>query len=253
MESQQLEECRVLDVLAMMFDRKKQYYKGTKLSGWNSSMNGLPEICNNLVLKFWSRRNFGQLALYLDRRAGSDGSSGSSGTSTSTSRGGTSTSNGRFPSLDIMRQIIIAAADVLPKKKQEFSPVMRNQIENDLIAVCKAVMKHLTSSSEDYLKKQNNHTLTNLRYELQNVFDPLFESRREETFLYYAFCRDFAYKLITSQSLPLKLYGWDTIADLIDAAQEVYCPPLKCFAVLGAGIGFVNGLYTFAANLTSAL
>ena len=69
--------------------------------------------------------------------------------------------------------------------------------------------------------------------------------------MYYAFCRDFAYKLITSQSLPLKLYGWDTIADLIDAAQEVYRPQPKCFAVLGAGTGFVNGLYTFAANLTS--
>jgi len=65
-----------------------------------------------------------------------------------------------------------------------------------------------------------------------------------------AFCRDSAYKLITLQSLLLKLYGWDTIADLIDAAQEVYCPPLKCFVVLGAGTGFVDGLYMFAANLT---
>jgi len=31
-------------------------------------------------------------------------------------------------------------------------------------------------------------------------------------------------------------YLWDMIAGLIDPAQEVYCPPLKCFAVLGAGL-----------------
>jgi hypothetical protein len=225
------EQSAVLEVLEMIFNKKKQYYKGTKLSGWNNNMNGLPEVRNSLVLRFRSHRSFGMLATYLDARAGRP----------------------EFPTLDIVRQILIATADVVPKKSKEYAdkPSLRQNIENDLINVCKAIMKHLSTATEEYLKKQSNNNLNNLRYDLQNVFDPLFENRREETFLFYEFCRDFALKLISSQSLPLKLYGWDTISDLIEAAQNDYRPPAKQYVVSCAGTKFVNGVYNYAADLTT--
>ena len=237
-------ECAVLEVLAMIFNKKKQYYKGSKLSGWNNTMNGLPDVRNALVIKFRSHRTFGTLAVYLTKRAGTS----------------------QFPSLDIVRQLLIAAGDAVPKKQKESSSSLnttdkqllqqmkaqneaRISFENDLIHVCKAVMKHMTTVTDEYLKKQSSHNLNNLRYDLQGVFDPLCDSQREETYAFYKFCREFALKLISSQSLPLKLQGWDTISDLIDAAQNDYSPPPKAFLVTGAGKKFVNGTYHFAAKL----
>lgn len=227
--SSNLEECVVLDVLGMIFDKKKQFYKGSKL-GWNNALNGLPQVRNDLVLKFRSHRNFGTLARYLRARAG----------------------HAQFPSLETIRLILVATGDaVLPKKSKEYQDKgQRTKIENDLIDVCKAVMKHLNDVSEDYLKKNSNYILNIVRDELQSVFDPLFDSRREETFQYYEFCRNFALKLISSQSLPLKLHGWDTVADLIEAAQNDYSPPPKCYIVSGAGTHFVNGVYKYAGKLS---
>lgn len=225
-----LDQCVVLDVLGMIFDKKKQFYKGSKL-GWNNNLNGLPQVRNDLVLKFRSHGNFGTLARYLHARAGKAET---------------------FPSLETIRQILIATGDAVPlrKSKEYQDKRLRLSIENDLIDVCKAVMKHLGTVSEDYLKKNSNHVLTIVREELQSVFDPLFDNRREDTLQFYDFCRNFALKLISSQSLPLKLHGWDTVADLIDAAQGEYSPPPKSYVVSGAGTAFVNGVYKYAGKLT---
>ncbi len=225
-----LESCAVLDVLGMIFDKKKQFYKGSKL-GWSGNLNGLPQVRNDLILKFRSHGNFGTLARYLHARAGKAE---------------------LFPSLETIRQILIATGDAVPvrKSKEYQDKGLRLSIENDLIDVCVAVMEHLSNVSEDYLKKNSNHVLTIVRDELQSVFDPMFDTRRKDTLQFYEFCRNFALKLISSQSLPLKLHGWDTVADLIDAAQGEYNPPPKSYVVSGAGTGFVNGIYTYAGKLT---
>ena len=226
------EESKVLDVLALLFNKKKLYYKGSKMSGWNNNMNGLPDVRNGLVLKFRSQGMFGTLASYLNTRAG----------------------KAAFPDLETVREILIATCDALPKQRsKEFSenPSLRIALENELIAVSKAVMKHLDSASEEYLKKQSNMHINSVRFSLQNIFYSLFETRSKETFAFYAFCRGFAYKLISSQSLPLKLFGWEMITDLIEAAQAEFSPPPKCFVISQAGTPFVNGVYKFAANLTS--
>ncbi len=223
--------CHVMDVLAMIFNKKKQYYKGSKVSSWNNSMSGLPDVRNNLVTKFRSHGMFSYLGTYLHTRAGMT----------------------QFPSLDDVHQYLLATIDALPHKRNKEcidKPSLRTAIENDLISVCKAVMKHLIHASDEYLKKQNNQNLTTMRYDLQSFFDQLFETRRDETFAFYGFCRDFALKLISSQSLPLKLFGWETIGELIEAAQSDFNPPPKCFVVSGAGTSFVNGVYHFAASLT---
>jgi len=228
-EEQQLETyIAILDVLAMIFNKKKVYYKSNKMSSWNS---GLPEVRNNLVMKFKAKRGFYFLAQYLHTQA---------------------SSMTYFPPLETMRQLLIAACDAVPSKKEYADkPQLRKMIESDLIHVCKAVMAHLTSATEDYLKKQSNDVLNDLRTSLQRVFDKLMDSRREETLEFYEFSRMFALKLITSQSLPLKLYGWDNIGEMIESAQFDYKPPPKYYVVKKAGTEFVNGVYNFAGDLTS--
>ena len=51
-------------------------------------------------------------------------------------------------------------------------------------------------------------------------------------------------KLITSQSLPLKLFGWEQIVEIIEASREA-SPPPRGYIVTGAGCEFINGRYEF--------
>jgi len=227
-----LETCNVIDVLAMIFSKKRPYYKGSKMSGWNNNMNGLPNVRTDLINKFTSHGMFGILAIYLNARAGRN----------------------EFPALDVVHEIVVAADDAMENLKRQdsnHSNDNRTHIENDLINVCKAVMKHLVSSSENYLKNQGNNILANVRCTLQYFFDNIFDWRREDTNKFYEFCRGFAFKLICSQSLPLKLFGWETITDLIETAQKEYRPPPKSYIVSGAGTPYVNGVYHFAADLAT--
>ena len=46
-------ECKTLDVLACIFDKKKTYYRGPKTTHWNTAhLSGLPELRLDLVHAF---------------------------------------------------------------------------------------------------------------------------------------------------------------------------------------------------------
>ena len=55
--------------------------------------------------------------------------------------------------------------------------------------------------------------------------------------------------MIGSQSLPLKLLGWEQVADLIRACES-HRPPPRAFIVNDAGTPFANGIYEFAGEVT---
>ena len=237
---QPLEQCLVLDVLPMIFDKKNQYYKESDESSSDNFNKGLPEVRNNLILKFCSHKMFGIFATYLHERA----------------------NRPQFPNVDIIHQILIAAYDALSSKSimkecsgsdnQELLE-LRTTTQNNCISVCKAVIKHLSNASDDYLQTKllsTTTSLNDLRHELQNLFDLMFKTCREETFAFYKFCLDFSYKLINSTSLTLKLHGLDIIEDLIKTAKNDYNPPPKQYIVMGAGTEFINGVYHFSGELT---
>ena len=90
---------------------------------------------------------------------------------------------------------------------------------------------------------------TSIRYDLQRIFDRLVATRRTQTFAFYEFWRALTLKLLTSQSLPLKLFGWDQANDLITASNG-HRPPAREFIVFNAGCTFVNGVYSFAGATT---
>jgi hypothetical protein len=122
-------------------------------------------------------------------------------------------------------------------------------LEDDIIGFAKAVMKSMELLTDEDLKKINIHDdLSHIRWGLQNIFQGLISSRRNEVDEFYAFCRNFSLKLITSQSLPLKLYGWETVNELVEVSQEM-APPPRAFIVSGAGTPFVNGTYTYATKV----
>ena len=85
-------ECKVLNVLAEMFNKKKTYYKGAK-SNWSTNMtNGLPEVRMRMIDKFRLERGFWYLAEYMSKRINTP----------------------QFPALELLHPILIAVDDALP-------------------------------------------------------------------------------------------------------------------------------------------
>jgi ubiquitin carboxyl-terminal hydrolase 9/24 len=221
------EDIVVLDVLANMFNRKQIYYKGQK-SNWNNTSSGLPEARIHLIDKFTNAHGFAHLGAYLEARVGIPD---------------------RFPSFRIIRDFLIAAKDILQYSNAEMDK--QRDMEDDIIRTATAVMDFLMNLSEDALKKISPDDLNSLlRYDLQPVFEYLLASRREETYKFFDFYRAFTLRLISSQSLPLKLFGWDCVTQLVDYSESM-APPPRSYIVEGAGVDFVNGMYEFAAKVGS--
>jgi ubiquitin carboxyl-terminal hydrolase 9/24 len=88
-----------------------------------------------------------------------------------------------------------------------------------------------------------------IRTDLYMIYDNMMTRHRQEAYAFYDFWRGLALKLMSSQSLPLKLFGWDQAAFLIDTAQ-LHRPPAKKFHVSGAGCTFTNGEYQFQGQVS---
>lgn len=219
-------DSQLLSVLAMIFNKRLPFYKGSKNS-WNNTWSGLPEVRIQLIDKFKLLRGFGHLSTYLEARIGTSG----------------------FPSASEIKLFLDAGRDAVPGKKFEGQEEAKRMLEDDIIGFAKAVMKNMELLTDEDLKKINIHDdLSNIRWGLQSIFQGLIAGRRKEVNEFYAFCRNFSLKLITSQSLPLKLYGWETVNELVEISQEM-APPPRAFIVSGAGTHFVNGTYTYATKV----
>jgi hypothetical protein len=216
----------VLGVLAMILNKKMQFYKGSK-HGWNNTVSGLPEVRTHFINKFKSMHGIGYLGAYLEARVGTVS----------------------FPSHTDVKVLLDAARDAVPGSKFEGDDDTKKVIEDEIIRVSKAVMKDMEQQSEDALKKISLHDdLNAVRWSLQSIFQSLIGSRRKETYEFYDFCRKFSLKLITSQSLPLKLYGWETVNELVEVSQDMAPPPAE-FIASAAGIEYVNGSYKYSAKI----
>jgi hypothetical protein len=219
-------ECEILEVLAMLFNRKKLYYKGAK-PNWNANLTGLPEVRIQIINTFRSAKGFSVLANYLSARVATV----------------------HFPSLEILHQLLCAAHDVIPVSNTVMDGNKIKALEDDILRLCKSVMRFLGNTSEDALKKLSHDSLSGVRSDLQRIFDRLVPTRRKDTHDFYAFWRSLTLKFITSQSLPLRLFGWDQVGELIGACGEMRPPP-RAFMASGAGCTFVNGQYNFTGSTT---
>jgi len=218
-------ECKILDVLGCMLNKKKAYYKGSK-TNWSSHLSGLPEVRMRLIDKFRLERGFWYLAEYLSKRVNTP----------------------QFPALDALHPVLIAVEDGIP------SPVERkigqkDNMEQDAILLSKAVIAFFSSCSEEQLKKLPHDAINAIRTDLQHIFDRMLVSQRQETYGFYEFWRTLTLKLITSQSLPLKLFGWDQANFLINACA-FHRPPARKFHATGAGCTFANGEYKYEGPVT---
>lgn len=156
----------------------------------------------------------------------------------------------------------------------QLSRRQHNLLESKVVA--SAIMKHVLLLDEITLKKMDTATIQGIRKHLHYVYiricdvdgtsypstfcnyDAVGGAEKGGNLLsdagvvggpkalheFFTFWRALALKLITSQSLPLKLFGWDEIGFLILESEKL-APPPRAYRVIGAGTPFVNGLYEF--------
>ena len=218
--------CELLEVLSMVFSKKKTFYRGSK-SSWNSHATGLPEVRVQLINKFRSLKGFSYLATYLSGRV----------------------SSSNFPPLEQLHFILHATADsILHTHTVEHTPKVRGW-EDDAIRVAKSVMNTIDGFGEDALKRQMHEVLNQSLTDVHGIFSRLDPIRRRELNEFFKFWRSMVLKLISSQSLPLKLFGWEQMNAVIYESR-VMRPPPRAFIASGAGCQFANGIYEFNGAMT---
>jgi len=222
-------ECKLLHVLAMVFDKKKAYYKGAK-QNWNVNHTmGFPEFRIKMIDRFRQENGFGLLHQYMVERINTP----------------------IFPDLKAFYYVLMAIADAVPGRtapEAEKQPAAI-QMEDDAIAVANDVMEYIKNANSSGLKELVPDPIQHIVTVLRKIFDRLISSRRKNTYEFYDFWRGLILRVIMSQSLPLKLFGWEQLNDIIIASKE-HAPPPSGFTVTNAGCKFVNGDYLFRGEVT---
>jgi len=116
-----------------------------------------------------------------------------------------------------------------------------NSILSTARAVSTAIMKHILLLDESTLKRMDTKTIEGLRRELLRLYKdmskiepPIVVVTKENSnndgvgsgdgvkllYEYFAFWRELSLRLITSSSLPLRLFGWDEISTLITESER---------------------------------
>jgi ubiquitin carboxyl-terminal hydrolase 9/24 len=213
-----------------VFGKKKAYYRGLpKSAGWSAShaQGGLPEIRMDLIDLFRQKRGFVLLTQYIMQHQKT------------------------LPFAEVFgpfQCFVIGLADWLERSYRSNSD-STPQWEEDAIHVGRALMGWMNQWTDDDLKKVPIEHLNALHQGLVILFDKLVHTRRDATYDFYAFWRGLCLKLITRPSLPLKLYGWDVVNDIIEAVGE-HRPPPRAFLVDDAGCTFCNGRYEYAGSVS---
>ena len=277
-----LQHCSTLNALGHIFNRTKVYYKKSNSSRQWGSNQGLPELRYNMIYVFRRIRGFTALVKFMELRAGYTNSSVSSNATVGMNGGGgggdgkSATSEEEdegvlFPSMELCKDIIESIRETLPiptnnnhnnnQGNEEYD--LQSSKNQHLISVAwslsQTIMKHVLLLDEVTLKKMvsDGKVIEQIRWQLHRLYMRLNEveptagggerGKEEKTTPineYFSFWRSLALKLITSQSLPLKLFGWNEIDRLIKDSSEL-APPPRAYRVIGAGTKFCNGLYEF--------
>ncbi|GAX26841.1 ubiquitin carboxyl-terminal hydrolase 9/24 [Fistulifera solaris] len=219
----------LLLTLSHALNKKKAFYKGSKGGSWNTNqhhhMVGMPEVRLRTMEVFRAEDGFRRLHDYLQMRL---------------------VKKTTFPVFPWVHEILCAIYDGIPARATSETD---QDVEEDAILISNDIIQFISACTDEELKKIPTEDLKVIQSDLQRIFDRLVATRRSSTNMFYAFWRDLVLRLIRSQSLPLKLFGWEQVADLIRACES-HRPPPREYLVANAGNSFANGVYTFNGEIT---
>ena len=236
-----------------ILSKKKAFY-GNKRSQWSAQPQGLPEVRNQMISTFKRLRGFHFLGLYMTKRAilpkEQQLQQQQQQVVVQNQQGQAVQQIAPiFPQLVDIKIILDAVKDSIHLPGGERVP---NEPNDEPAAACmeetlrttNAIRTHLLNLDEETLKRLRPEGIKDVIFSLMNIYDKLAANHPPFINDYYDFNRSLVLKLITSASLPLKLLGWNTLEDTIDASIERRPPP-RAFVVEGAGLKFINGRFDF--------
>ena len=209
--AEQQTDCRLWDALAHALNRKKAFYKGGGANKGTSWNVSHFQGLPEVRLKMIERfRTQGRGFFWITQQTS-------------------------IPPLPYLHHILVALSDLLP------------DAEDEAIPLAQAVMAHMQKASDDDLKRIPADHLTQTQLDLKRLYDRV--SKRSQMDEFYVFWRALALKLIESESLPIQLFGWEQVGDLIEASGN-HRPPPRSFKVTNAGCPLVNGEYFYHGSVT---
>jgi len=211
--------CSTLDALGHIFSKNKVYYNGMP-EGHRENMFGC-----DMFDDFQHICGFENLVAYLNAKV----------------------TTPQFPNLEFIKYLLQATFESF---RSSFpGDTMRYLAQEEMRKIAQVVMKHILWLDDAALEKMD---LCNTISVLRQFFYAIYGGRPQSSFSpqsnpkglsdFFDFWRSLAFKLVTSQSLPVKLFGWNQITALI-AKSEKMCPPPMAYVVSGAGTDFINGKY----------
>lgn len=210
-------DCKVLDSLAIIFDKKQPYYSEL-----------LPIVSQRVRIRgvqvFCEEGGFARLKEYFQMRVGYCK---------------------EFP-LEEGIQITTFLKDAMSCP----SPVeFESEKDDAVIIIAKIVTGFVSSLSQEQLLELREQ-VKGMLDTLAVVFDYIVVRRYQDTYEYYDFWRCFALKLIESSERTLQLFGW-SMASGVAKATANHRPRARKFVVSGAGSTLVNGEYQYSSPMSS--
>ena len=142
------------------------------------------------------------------------------------------------------------------------------------IAITRPMLHHLSFGVDDkWLKGQDHESLKEVRRHLTRIMDtigpsrilppsptavvasrgsgsggPGFVTTRADYIQFYSDLNGLIHRYLTSQSLLLRLLGWDELDSILGHANKMSPPPRR-YVVSSAGCPYINGSYEFGAEI----
>ncbi|CAM9150885.1 unnamed protein product, partial [Phaeothamnion confervicola] len=254
-----------VEALTHVFSKKKTLYKGGK-QNWQN-MPGLPEIRMQRIAQFADKSGFDYLAALLEHEATRAEEAATASAAAAAAKRLTLqaplASTGRKAERDVGAGTAAAAAAGLAEPaaatgEAAAPPLARwlgaEPLQILLVAcadsthpdqpalalqLCRAVMRHMAALSEDELKKENCDNTACLVRDVRRIMHTLGSAEGEEM---YRFWLALTLRYMRASSLPLRLFGWDQVQELINWAGHARLPP-EAYRAMCAGTPEVNGVY----------
>ena len=151
-----------------------------------------------------------------------------------------------FPHMRLISVLIQATKDLVNHDEED----LVRMVQELTYEMANAVMNHMWSDLGQVFTTGFENDVQCVIKGLYDLCQLSSESNPKILADFFAFWRSLALKWITSESLPVKLLGWDEISQLVKESEK-NCPPPMTYNVSGAGSDFVNGRYDIDPKLLS--
>ena len=217
---------QLLPTLELILDKTKIFFRpAPPKPGWNAPPQGVPEARINAIERFHKIRGFQLLIKCFESMPATE-----------------------LPQrLSLLHHVIVVLTETLPE---------------ETLPLAETIMRLIRSASEDVFKKMAPDALAEIQSDLRQLFDrllwytkhpnPNYQRYRTASQGFYQYWRDVVWTLISSKSLPLQLFGWEQVSELISACVA-HRPPPKYYIVKGGGAEIVNGRYDYSGATAKAI